>query len=380
MAADKRQQGDHRRSAPAYGIPSRGLRIIVALVLCLGMTGVVGMNTARALNVYADIFVTLSARTLAMGGASTALYDPSAVFINPAGLANAQAITLLYNHSCRHFPGSQEGGRLEWDQLDGDTQALVVPLPLTTFAHGFTFDHEMGYDFRWHPEDGSLGYPRQRFCGQEDIDAIAFDVGLPIAAGIGVRRSTGRFKPPEDSVSKQAWFRQGEGMHIGILARVWPGLDYGQSHLKLDYEWLLLEDPGAGAGALDVFYSDHITERRGWALTPVGWLTLTSDQVTEDHSFHSGDKNAPVCLLGMGTVHEGDRVIERIHSGAELSLGSLIKLRTGLYDGRRTWGAGFNLAGLWLNYTEIEDMLPQIVGDGDGYENLHFYGFQLELH
>ena len=375
--------GHPRQTAPEAAARPGGLhpcvRWLAALVLCLGLTGIIGLNTARALNVYSDYFVTLSARPLAMGGACTALYDPSAVFTNPAGLAGADAITLLYNHSCRHFPGSQEGGRNEWDQLDGDTEALVVPLPFTTFAHGFTFDHEMGYDFRWHPADGSLGYPRQRFCGQEDVDAVAFHAGLPIAIGAGVRRSTGRFKPVVGNDQQQAWFRQGEGMHLGILARVWPGLDYGQSHLKLDYEWVLLEDPGAGNNALTVFYSDHITERRGWALHPVGWLTLTSDQVHEDHSFSTGDKHDPFCLTGLGTIHSGDRQVDRLHRGAELCLGQAARLRGGNYDGHRTWGFGVNLGGLWLNYTEIEDMLPEIIGAGDGYEDLHFYGFQLEL-
>ena len=357
----------------------RVLRWPLAALLVLLLAGILAANTARAVNVYADYFVTLSARPLAMGGTGTALPQPASVFYNPAGLASIRQLTLLYNHSARHFPGSREGGMQEWDQLDGDTEAFVVPLPLSTYAHGFTFSGEMGYDYRGHPAGGSLGYPREHYWGSEDYDALATSFGLPLSAGIALRRSLGRFTPADDDPNGVAWLRHGEGTQWGVLARVWPGLDYGHSELKLNYDWTVLDQPRQGERGLPTFGSKHLTERSGWALHPVGWLTLTSDDVTERHVF---DKHTDLGIgetVGLGRIHMGNEEILRSHRGGELSLGSLARLRWGDYDGHPTRGAALNLGGLWLNYAEVEGLLPQIVGAGREFEDIHIYGAELPL-
>lgn len=362
----------------ARSVASAGrLLLAAALILMLGV--VLAANTARALSVYSDYFVTLSARPLAMGGTGAALPQPASVFYNPAGLASIRQFTFLYNHSARHFPGSQEGGMQEWDQLDGDTEAIVVPLVLGTYAHGFTFSGEMGYDYLGHPADGSLLYPREHYWGSEDYDALATSFGLPLSAGIAMRRSLGRFTPAEDDPAGVAWLRHGEGTQWGILARVWPGLDYGLSKLELNYDWTVLIEPEESERGFPSFGSKHLTGRSGWALHPVGWLTLVSDDVTERHIF---DKHTDLGIgetVGLGRIHMGNEEIMRLHRGGEVSLGSLGRLRWGDYDGHPTWGAAFNLGGLWLNYTEAEGLLPEIVGSGRDFENVHIYGAELSL-
>ncbi len=115
---------------------------------------------------------------------------------------------------------AREGGQHEWDQLDGDTEAITVPLALGTFAHGFTFAGEMGYDYTGHPPGGLSGYPREGLWGGEEYDALALGGGLPCAVGIALRRNWARFTPaPEDTLTPP-WFRSGEGMQWGLLARI----------------------------------------------------------------------------------------------------------------------------------------------------------------
>jgi hypothetical protein len=333
---------------------------------------VLAWNTARAFNVYQDFFVTLSARPLAMGGAAAAQAGPESVFYNPAGLAPLRVFRLLYNHSARHFPGSTEGSRREWDQLDGDTEAIVVPLPLSTYAHGFILSGEMGYDYSGHPADGRLGYPREHYSGTESYDALAANFGLPCSAGIALRRHVGCFTPAPGADSPP-WIRLGEGTQWGLLTRVWPGVDYGLSRLRMDYDWTVL-DPAASAahkGALPGFSSRLSLSRSGLAFHPAAWLTLTRDSTREDYKIR--DQNY------LGLIHSGSGTRCRDFAGGELALGALAKLRWGDYDGYPTSGLAFNLGGMWLNYAEVKGLLPEIVGSGMGFEDVHIYGFDLPL-
>ena len=159
---------------------------------------------------------------------------------------------------------------------------------------------------------------------------------------------------------------------MGILARVWPSLDYGYSELKMDYDWTILAANGQGGGnEFAKMTSREKVTRSGWALHPTAWLTLAQDEVTETYDF---DEEA-----GLGSLHRGDETIRRQHRGGELCLGALAKLRWGSYDGHATIGVALNLGGVWLNYAEVEGLLPGITGAGSGFEDLHIYGFELNL-
>jgi hypothetical protein len=364
-------------SANARWQPWRGLaRTLTLGVCCVFLAVILCANTASALNLYHDLFITLSARPLAMGGAAAAVPDPSSVFSNPAGLAALRNLRLLYNHSTRHFPGSREGGKHEWDQLDGDTEAVVVPLPLATYAHGFTLADEMGYDFTTHPPGGLCGYPREGLWGTEEYDALALGSGLPAAVGIALRRNSARFTPaPEDSVTPP-WFRTGEGTQWGVLARVWPGVEYGLSELKLDYSWVILATPDATKAdvnqrALPTMNSRLKSKRQGIAIHPCGWLVFASDSVREVYRIDD--------TQFYGVLHQGSAERASSHRGAELSLGNAAKLRWGDNDGQPTLGLSLALGTLWLNYTEAKGLLPRITGAGDLFKDVHIYGFDWSL-
>jgi hypothetical protein len=340
-------------------------------------------NSATALNHYQDIYVTLSARPLSMGGAAAALPQPASVFSNPACLAALRRFTIMQNHSARHFGYTDAGGHAERDQLDGDTEAIVVPLPLSTYAHGWTASGEYGYDYRNHPADGSLGYPRDHYWGTESYDALAGNLGLPVALGVSQRRSMHIFEPDVDG-AEFPWQRLGEGNTWGIYARVFPSLTFGHSEMKHDYDWALqrlgdlpdwqqdlLYDPGWKQTNTGRLKSSRIkTRRSGFAFQPTGWLTLASDDVRESYVF----RDPPA---GFGTIHTGDKTIRRNHLGGELRLGNLAAYRWGLYDGCPTVGGALDICGVTINYAECADLLPEIIGSGEQWKDVHIYGFQL---
>ena len=360
--------------AASQHIARRLCRLLLACLLASTCAVVGVLNCARAYNIYADHFVNLSARPLGLGGAAAALSGPYSVFSNPAGLASIRRLTFLYNHSARHFPGSHEGGKLELDQLDADTEAIVVPVGLGTYAHGFAFSGELGYDYRHHPHDGNLGYPREELWGSHYIDAVATSAGLPCAAGIALRRELLRFTPATEETAAVPWLRLGEGTHWGLLARVWPGLDYGLSELRMSYDWTFLQTK-ASEREWPVLASKLVKKRQGWALHPAGWLTLAQDSVVESYSFgkqHTQEIGIPPLL---GSVHIGNQSFQRQNLGAELQLGNLVRLDSGNYDGLPTCGLGVNLGGLWLNYAEIQDLLPRIIGSEGVAQDVHIYGF-----
>jgi hypothetical protein len=369
----------------------------IALGCCVLLIAIVASNTAIALNQYQDIFVTLSARPLGMGGAAAAVPQPASVFYNPAGLASLRRFSVMQNHSARHFGYTDQGGSHERDQLDGDTEAIVVPLPLSTYAHGWTASGEYGYDYRNHPDDYSLGYPRDHYWGTESYDALAGNLGTPLALGFSQRRSMHIFEPDVFG-HELPWVRLGEGNTWGAHWRVLPGIEAGYSEMKHDYDWKiftvplyeshelalpmwqqdLLRDPGWESrlnvpqkSAPPLSSSRIKTRRTGVAFHPTGWLTLATDDVKESYIF----RDPPA---GYGANHTGDKDIKRSHVGGELSLGNLVVWRWGLYDGRPTVGASLNIAGVTVNYAECKDLLPEIIGTGERWKDVHIYSLEIK--
>jgi hypothetical protein len=353
--------------------PPAGLRWPVLAFCWAVLIAVFFASAVHAFNLYQDVFVTLAARPLSMGGAAAAVPDPSSVFSNPACLAVLRSLHLLYNHSARHFPGSKAGGQSEWDQLDGDTEAIVVPLPLCTYAHGFTLSGEMGYDYSGHPPGGLYGYLREQVWGTEEYDALAFGSGLPVAAGAALRRNLQRFTPAQGSASP-AWLRLGEGQQFGVYLRPAPGLHYGYSDLKLDYDWTVLGKPAQGeadSAGFPTFNSRFKQKRSGWSFQPCGWIILAQDAVLDTYS---SDGKASI-----GVIRGGRQQRSSLHRGVEVQLGNGVALRAGSYDGRPTSGLALKLGGLWLNYAEAQDLLPAIVGAGNSFKDVHIYGFDWSL-
>lgn len=364
---------------------------LAAVPLAAALAVFLLVQQSAALNLLSDSFILLSARPLGMGGASCAVPQPASVFTNPAALACLRSFSVMHNHSARHFPGSQAGRGTEWDQLDGDTQAIIVPLPLGTYAHGFTLGGEMGYDFRNLPLPGTLsgdtdvdftaacGYPLEQYWGTETYDSYAAGAWLPFCAGISHRRHLSRFTPDPAAAGGLSWLRFGEGQQWGILCHPLPGLSLGHSDLKIDYNFLILPgpaqvSPAAATGAPD-FSQRERCQRSGWAFRPCGWLTIGADQVRETHRFVAENGSVPDKLT--------DTASHRSFSGMEMQVGSLGALRRGYFDGHPTVGWSLSLLGLCggpvVNYAEAEGLLPTLVGSGRGFENVHIYGFDVPL-
>lgn len=369
----------------------RSARIAAVALLSGALLALFALQQATALNLLSDSFVLLSARPLGMGGAACALPQAASIFYNPAGLASVRRLSAMHNHSGRHFPGSHAGKGSEWDQLDGDTQVLTVPLPLGTYAHGFTLGGEMGYDFRNLPLPGTgsgdpkvdftaaCGYPREQYWGSESYDAYAVGSWLPLSGGIANRRHFSRFTPDQNDPSGLSWFRFGEGQQWGLLARLLPGFNYGLSELKIDYNFVNLPTPGrpsaaTATGAPDFSQREKL-RRSGWAFQPCGWLVWAQDQASESHRF----------VPENGALLPGlkDATAERSYRGLELALGGLGVLRQGNFDGHTTSGFTLNLFGLSggpaINYAEAVGLLPFLTGAGQGFEDIHIYGFEVPL-
>lgn len=111
--------------------------------------------------------------------------------------------------------------------------------------------------------------------------------------------------------------------------------------------------------------------REGIAIHPCGWLTLANDSVNESYRFRDNKF--------LGLLHQGDSVRATVHRGGELALGNGIKLRWGNSDGKPTSGLALAIGTLWLNYAEAQGLLPDIVGSGESFKDVHIYGFDWSL-
>ncbi len=335
-------------------------RIVIGCTLAITSFFLFAPQTG-AYNPNYDDFSRLSCRPLSMGQAGTALADdPSAIFFNPAALANQHRFALMHNHSSRHFP--DEITPTEVDQLDGDTQAIIVPLgPNITLGIGFNFQGEMGYDYSTLTDQ--FEFPIEHFAGVERFEGLGFSLSSLTQIGAARRSFVHRLSQPElDSYSEtnrerlSDWTKYGDGYILGFRQRVFPGLTYAGSSSKVDFDY-------------NNGNSGRITRgNSAWELKPAGWLTL----VWEDE-YSRFRESGPTAI-------NSDIPSRKSMFGMELNLGGLARLRYGNLDGRSTWGFEWTLPNLRLMYTEITDYLDEIVDLGiERMKNVHFYGFILYI-
>ncbi|MCX6646037.1 MAG: hypothetical protein NTY09_06740 [bacterium] len=312
-------------------------------------------NQSKAYNPYYDDFTRLSCRPLSMGQAGTALSDdPSAIFYNPAALACQHRFALMHSHSMRHMP--PDVAPSEVDQLDGDTQAMVIPLgPFLTAGLGFNFQGEMGYDYR--PLIGQDEFPVERQARVERFEGLGWSIWPFTQIGAARRSFVHQYETLDIN---NRWVRMGDGFLIGLRQRIAPGLTYAMCKSKTDFD-----------------YTDDRSGRikrsnKGWEFKPVAWLTFVWE--TEKSNFSWGGTSAE------GIENPEPSEIIRNMNGVEINLGGLARLRCGSVDGDRTWGFDWTLGNLQLMYTEASDYLDNVLGQQvERMRDIHLYGFILQL-
>ena len=311
----------------------------------------------NAYNPYYDDFTRLSCRPLSMGQAGTALSDdPSAIFYNPAALACQHRYALMHNHSARHMPDDLIDS--EVDQLDGDTQAMIIPLgPYFTAGIGFNFQGEMGYDYR--PMTDQDEFPVERQARVERFEGLGWTIWPFTQVGAARRSFVHQYSNRENGDGRR-WNRVGDGYLLGLRQRILPGLTYASCFSKTDFD-----------------YSDDRSGRmtrsnKGWEFKPFGWLTLVWE--CEESGFSFGGTSVEEI------ENPDDAEFTRYLKGVEVNLGGIARLRYGSIDGESTWGFDWTLPNLKLMYSEASDYLDNIVGpEIERMKDVHLYGFTLYI-
>ncbi len=372
-------------SAHVSAASKRIFAAIVRAALFAAAVFALQSGTAFAYNPYYDDFIYLSARPLSMGASGVALSaEPSSVFYNPAGFSGVRGLTLMHNHSGRHFPegtysheDSAGKKRLDADHLDGDTQAIILSiLPSVAIGIGFNFEGEMGYDYRPFHGMPATPFPVERLSLAERIEAISVAISPWTQAGVSRRSFFHVYERPDGGYSHGAyppvhpadfenmksfrWNRTGEGVSTGGRQWIAPGIFSGASSSSAEFEY---EDGSSG---------EFSRSRRGYAFHPAGWLTLVFDKDVSSASFKDFAGNASA-ILPRKSASESSW-------GWEINLAGLAKLRGGSLSGDGTKGAEIKLGKLSLNYAEAKAYLPRILGGDSGImRNVHIYGFTLAI-
>ena len=305
----------------------------------------------RAYNPYYDDFMRLSCRPLSMGQAGTALSDdPSAIFYNPAALACQHRFALMHNHSARHMPTDVSPS--EVDQLDGDTQAMIVPLgPFLTAGVGFNFQGEMGYDYR--PMTDQDEFPVERQARLERFEGLGWSIWPFTQVGAAHRSFVHQFSTLDVGDRE---VRMGDGFLIGLRQRVAPGLTFAMCKSKTDFDYT---DDRSGR---------MTRTNSGWEFKPVAWLTMVWETERSNFMWSGASVYGDPNPEPMETV--------RHLSGMEINLGGIARLRYGSIEGDPTWGFDWTLPNLRLMYTETSDYLGNVLGQEISLmRDIHLYGF-----
>ncbi len=340
--------------------------ILFALVLALGLS----LRAFAADETYTG-WPYLTADGIGSAFTLTTLPEsPSAFFANPACVSMSLLPQLAHNHSARHFPGSQEGGGLETDQLDNDFESIIFPLPIGRFAYGFTLIDEHGWDYRT-PPPGEFPYPRERMKGAES--AAAYAVGCyPLSIGTSLRKFSREFYPPmrgsmpiptpgQAQPSFASSLVNGEGDSIGILAGL-PWLRYSQVKSRLDMRKLVLPV------GMEQQARQKVT-RIGWRFNPCAWMSFACEQ--------SKQVSGPFTTPGA----KGEAVTEVTKSRSfTVRPFVFVELSFGEVDGKRAWGCKLVLPGAKLKYAELKDYLGKVTGYAATLlADLHFYGVDMTI-
>jgi len=347
--------------AASRGILTGVRRVPLIVLLLLSLLGI-GQAAPLRHSVPVD-FTRLGTRPVSMGGAFVAFGpDEQGVFHNPATLARHKLPRFGTSHSARHFPGPHER-----DQLDADPTALIWPMtPMFTIGQGWVTQGELGYA---HHDLSDPAFPKQHFWGTERVEALAWDL-VVLQAGVSHRTQSYRYADAAaceaatemPALTNPSQTEMGEGTTVGILARVFPGVDYGWCQQTLEQDLILADDSALGV--------TKTIESSGWAIHPAGWLTITR-QI--DHPRFRTLKNGVKDKTKSPPVHR---------LGVECWLGPWLAVRGGQVNEKRSWGATVALPFLpAIHYGEVEDLMMDLsIQDWpDKYADTHHYSWSLGL-
>jgi len=300
------------------------------------------------------------------GTLSTWPESASAFYYNPAATSATAFPVLSHNHSGRHFPPGESG--LEMDQLDNDFESVIIPLPLGSFALGFSLFDEQGYDFSNHPR-GWFPYRREQVKGDENWVAYALG-SLPLRYGLSYRRFQRSYYSERSlavvpgSPRPQSFpdaLISGEGYSHGWLAGL-PWLRLASSRHQLDMRKLSLP-----AGLSEE--ARRKERRKGWRVLPAAWLSVAGEsRETVTWPFHRpGAKPEP-----SPAESSSWSVSARPFAFMEVGYGQM--------EGKRSWGCRLRLPLAGLKYAELRDYLQTITGQAaDFFGDIHLYGLDIVL-
>lgn len=300
------------------------------------------------------------------GTLSTWPESASAFYFNPAATTASLLPVLSHNHSGRHFP-SEDGGP-EMDQLDNDFESVIVPLPLGSFALGFSLFDEQGYDFTNHPP-GWFPYKREQVKGDETWVAYALGA-CPYRYGLSYRRLQRACFPerslmPVPGTPQPQSFPEalvsGEGHAYGWLAGL-PWLRAASSRSQLDMRKL----------ALPVGVAEEARKkekRRGWRVQPLAWLSIAGEsrKITTWPFCRPGAKPEP-------------STIDSISWSVSARPFVFLEVGYGVMDGKRSWGCKLKLPFAGMKYAEVKDYLQTVTGQAVSFfGDIHLYGVDIML-
>jgi len=302
---------------------------------------VTGRGPDRQQTKYAGEFlaVGVGARAMGMGGAFVAIADDaSAIYWNPAGLADLTARSVLPEH-CENF-----GGAVSYDdvayvhpQRDGDRPSAFGLLGLRLAVQDIpyvpmgTFDWVDENENQQYDNGERILYDESRVHWKTYAEmALFLSYARQISPGVSVG---GSLKPIRKSFADESCF--GFGADVGLLLRSQRGVSLGVS----------LQD----------FFG-----------TILSWSTGTRETITPNlhvgaaYERHFESLETRLLLAGQADIRfEGRQYATQLRAGQasadfragmECTWRDLVALRLGTADENFTAGAGLGIKGYWVDY------------------------------
>ncbi len=297
-----------------------------------------------------DYLYKTAPRAAGMGGAFTAIPgDPSGMFWNPAAAMRTDRLAISRTHSIRHFPH----GEKNHDQLDSDEVSVTFPSKGSlSGGFAFTIPGEWGTD---HIDTNGTYSTAERYRGRERRIAYMTDNSAETTTAL---------------FADSAWYRL-ESATQTITAPVRRQYDSG--------------------GGFCLYYEDS-NSGMSYGLTLRGLGTIVKK------TFGQKSDSSENVKITLGAAYRPDPTADSLYSadveiktgggatptlkwfaGFERSFDNRLYLRTGSLHGSPTYGLGIRAGSLRVDYAEVKNFMPKIVGPDTrkSFEDAHFYSYTI---